>query len=146
MTQNINFLNENDNLSYLTYIRYNKDRNGLIDVHLWERIISYKEWLFLIDWFMIWRLLSNTKNKKFFNLEYIHSFKKWTWTKLLLTFLNKNNIKDISYIKSGSFEFWDKIEKIFKDSWIRYKNCFSNVPYTAEEVNRANQIINLIKK
>jgi hypothetical protein len=72
---------------------------------------------------MIWRKFKYDWND-FFNLEFIYSFKKWSWTKLLLTFINKEDIKEIRLLKSSSYLFWDKIKNICEQNNIKFIEAF----------------------
>lgn len=122
---NFKSLNENESLSFLSTLRIWNDKRVkkyeyFMPTRNNERIIGYSENLFFIDAFMIGRIHEDTeKNIKWFNLEYIYSFKKWSGTKILLTYLNKHNIKNIHYIVNGSFDFWNKMEKIFEEQGIK---------------------------
>lgn len=122
---NFKSLNEKDNLSLFSTLRiWNDERKKKYEYFMptrnGERIISYSENPLSIDAFMIGEIKEDKeKNIKWFNLEYIYSFKKWSGTKILLTYLNKHNIKDILYVTKGSFDFWNKMEKIFEEQGIK---------------------------
>jgi hypothetical protein len=125
-------LKEYDKLSDLTYFRLWMDeyfnKKYILQTRVWEMIISYKEWLFFIDWFMIWNIVEMDW-KMVFNLIYIHSFKKWIWTKMLLTYINKHKIKNIYYLPNSWFDFWKKIKVIFKDNNITLKTIWDNIEF-----------------
>lgn len=121
---NFDALNENDSLSFLSTIRIWNDKRKrkyeyFMETRSNERIISYSENSLLIDAFMIGRIFEDKeKDVKWFNLEYIYSFKKWSGSKILLTYLNKHNIRDINFVINGSFDFWNKMEEVFEENRI----------------------------
>jgi len=127
-----NRLKDNDNLSELTYFRLWIDeyfnKKYIMQTRIWESIISYQEWFFINDGFMIWKIIE-IDWKNVFNLEYIHSFKKWVWTKMLLTYINKFQIKNILYLPSAEFDFWDKIKEILKNNNIIIKTPWDNIEF-----------------
>ncbi len=88
-------------------------------VHKWEKIIAFIENWIIKAFFIGWIIKLDWKDV--FNLEYIHSFSPWYWSKLLFTFINKHNVKNILYIPSSSFDFWKKVELTCKKEWIILK-------------------------
>lgn len=129
---NINKIKEYDRLSSLTSFRLWIDKNFnnkyVLKTMIWEVIITYQKSLFWIDWFMIWRIIE-LDWKRVFNLEYIHSFKKWIWTEMLLTYINKHKIKNILYLPNSWFEFWEKIKNILKGNSIVLKTVWEKVDF-----------------
>ena len=124
-------LNENDRLSLLTQFRVFIDSyiNHKYRMHTneWEKIISYSENGLWIDSFMIWKICENSNWKRFFNLEYIYSITgKWAGTKLLLTYINKNEIKNISYLPTWWYTFWEKVIPFLEGNNIITKIPFDN--------------------
>jgi hypothetical protein len=104
-------INENARLSLWTKLRVvlnsYLNQKYTIPIREWEKIISYSRYGLWIDSFMIWKIYEDSNWKNFFNLEYIYSITgKWAGTELLLTYINKNEIKNI-WRSTWSYSFMD---------------------------------------
>lgn len=109
------------------YIRKIKDNVYLLPLRDWEDITVFME-KWIIKAFLIWKIV-NSNWKQFFNLIYIHSFSPWYWSKLLFTFINKYNVKNILYIPVSSLTFWRKVWLFCKENKIIIKQPWEKINF-----------------
>lgn len=135
MTNKYNEFDKIINTKITTFIKIRLFLRGKFDktymlpwwVRKWEPITAFLEnWK--VEAFFIWKII-DLNWKEVFNLEYIHSFSFWYWSMLLFTFINKYNVKNILYIKSSSFNFWNKVEKYCKKEWVVLKQPWEDIQF-----------------
>lgn len=89
-------------------------------LELWEEVYVYRKWLFIRS--IIAGNIFNEDNLNILNLEYIISSakKKWYWSTLLFTLMNKEKVQKLIYFSDTSDweEFLNKIRSTVESSGI----------------------------